>query len=335
MTGNLETTCSCFICPNVARSGSLNEKARQFGTFFERGENLNESVPSTIPIEQASHEIPSTGDGEEQKTDENATMQNQRDFGTPLFSTAIDHDKDDEVMSQTSAASLVSTIFDGVRNDGMDVIRAAQKQLSATIKKFKKAHDNAKETKDADDEECADDERRRAVKMAWLLIEEMHRMFPSDSNMDVYAKECVKRYVAKHKGEMDDRPLLTEEIRTDARFNDPFPTADDVTKPPGKGQKRADNVSLGQPPLEKRDFVSQCPNLLSVPEIAASPNPAGTITNNDYDSPVPPPYDFIPVGAIPKKRHMTQEWVKKAIRERSPSQALMRMEEEEMDRQMK
>ena len=65
MTGNLETTCSRFICPNVARSGSLNEKARQFGTFFVRGENLNESVPSTIPHEQASNELPSTGDGEE------------------------------------------------------------------------------------------------------------------------------------------------------------------------------------------------------------------------------------------------------------------------------
>ena len=65
-------------------------------------------------------------------------MVNQRDFAMPLISMAIDHDRDDEVMSQMSAASRASMIFDGVRNDGMDVIRAAQ--ISATIKKFKKAH---------------------------------------------------------------------------------------------------------------------------------------------------------------------------------------------------
>ena len=87
------------------------------------------------------------------------------------------------------------------------------------------------------------------------MLEVVQRMFPSDSNMDVYAKECVKRYIARQKGEMDDRPLLTEEIRNDARFNDPFPVADDVMKAPGKGQKRAGNDSREQPPLGTRPYT--------------------------------------------------------------------------------
>ena len=74
--------------------------------------------------------------------------------------------------------------------------------------------------------------------------------------------------------------------------------------------------------------------MLSVPEIAASPNPAGAIAN-DYDSPIPPSYGLNPAGAISKRKSMTQEWVAKAIRDKSPSQALMRMEEEEMDQRIR
>ena len=58
--------------------------------------------------------------------------------------------------------TFISTIFGGVCNDGMDVICVA----SAPIKRFNRIHDKARETREFINEGEADDERRRAVKMA-------------------------------------------------------------------------------------------------------------------------------------------------------------------------
>ena len=79
-------------------------------------------------------------------------------------------------MSGTSEVSRVSTILGGVRDDGMEVICIAQREPSVTFKEFVKTY-NPKKMQEFLDEQEADDERRRALRMAWILIEEVQKMY--------------------------------------------------------------------------------------------------------------------------------------------------------------
>ena len=93
-------------------------------------------------------------------------------------------------MSGTSEVSRVSTILGGVRDDGMDVICIAQREPSVTFKEFVKTY-NPKKMQEFLDEQEADDERRRALRMAWILIEEVQRMYSTFSTKTPKLEETI------------------------------------------------------------------------------------------------------------------------------------------------
>ena len=162
---------------STLKSASL-AKDKQFNNFVTR---TNDSL-STIGFHSI-QDLKDSNNSKQRDTKQQPEIM-AANYDLTAYATPGRHVEDDVVSmaseaSAASVASVASTIFDGVKDERIEVLRQAAKIVSSACKRFVKQYDKAIAASDDDDDDdvyevsLADDYRLEAVKKAWLFVDEI------------------------------------------------------------------------------------------------------------------------------------------------------------------
>ena len=128
-----------------------------------------------------------------------------------------------------STASVASTIFDGLEDERLDIIREARSYVSTACRTFIEKYDEAvadKENFDAAAE--ADFLRLMCIKKAWRFVDQVRDEFSTCSDFDIQGRENAAVFIKRYQEKIVIRPVIQEELRDIDGYKQPFPTREDV-----------------------------------------------------------------------------------------------------------
>ena len=338
-----------FLNSTLAAPSTCAEK--QFGNLTK-----TETFASLSTISFPSERDPKDSNDQSQRdTERPETM--AFPHGTQFATPARD---DDDLASMGSAASVATTIFDGLEDERLDNVREARGYVSTTCRAFIKTHDDAKEDEDDLDLAAeADSQRLKCVKAAWRFVEFARSEFASCSDFDVQGRENVAAFIKGYQQKICIRPIIQEDLRDVAGYSQKFPTRDDVVAPipapifaapfnvpdittPSAAQRKRNltDESTGPNPSEKRGrqgstpaFDDNDPLNLNVAGAAAPPpgatappgaaEPLGAAAPSGATAPPPLRRNLLPPGAKSKR---AENWVLDHSRDKSPTNQLRKNE---------